>query len=371
MLGLVLGSSTTTAPTSSSPTASTATRWPSPIGPYRIGSLRYDVSCVLTNKVQQGFFRGAGADPGNFILERLVDTAADRDGDRPRRAAPAELHPARPVPVQGPDGQHLRQRRLRGRARQGARRSPGWTVARRAGAAARRGPLHRHRPGDLPGALGLQRHRVVVPLRRQPPLPATSTPESCKIDVDAIGRRPRRRSAARCGATAPRPSSARSSPRSSASTRRRLGGLQRLHQRRDLGRARRQPRDDHALGRDPRRRADHQGQDDPGRGDAMEMDAEDVECVEGVCRAKGAPGKSMTMAEVGMRAHLFNESTARPRAAVSSRCTPTTTRTSRRPREDRSDLGAFYPMVSHACHIPIVEVDAGDRRGEDCEPTTS
>jgi CO/xanthine dehydrogenase Mo-binding subunit len=51
-----------------------------PTGPYRIGSLRYDVACVLTNKVQQGFFRGAGADPGNFILERLVDAAAEELG---------------------------------------------------------------------------------------------------------------------------------------------------------------------------------------------------------------------------------------------------------------------------------------------------
>src|SRR5690606_26334220 len=47
-----------------------------PVGPYRIGSLEYDLTAVLTNKDQQGFFRGAGADPGNFVLERLVDAAA-------------------------------------------------------------------------------------------------------------------------------------------------------------------------------------------------------------------------------------------------------------------------------------------------------
>ena len=38
---------------------------------------------MLTNKVQQGFFRGAGADPGNFALERLVDAAADELGMDP------------------------------------------------------------------------------------------------------------------------------------------------------------------------------------------------------------------------------------------------------------------------------------------------
>ena len=38
---------------------------------------------------------------------------------------------------------------------------------------------------------------------------------------------------------------------------------------------------------------------------AMEMSPDDVECVDGTFRAKGAPGTSMTMGEVAMRAHLF------------------------------------------------------------------
>ena len=45
-------------------------------GPYRIPSFEYTVQCVLTNKCQQGVFRGAGSDAGNFCLERLVDAAA-------------------------------------------------------------------------------------------------------------------------------------------------------------------------------------------------------------------------------------------------------------------------------------------------------
>ena len=45
-------------------------------GPYRIPSFEYTVQCVLTNKCQQGVFRGAGSDAGNFYLERLVDAAA-------------------------------------------------------------------------------------------------------------------------------------------------------------------------------------------------------------------------------------------------------------------------------------------------------
>lgn len=49
-------------------------------GPYRIRSLEYAVQCVLTNKCQQGVFRGAGSDAGNFNLERLVDAAAQELG---------------------------------------------------------------------------------------------------------------------------------------------------------------------------------------------------------------------------------------------------------------------------------------------------
>ncbi|WP_281690259.1 xanthine dehydrogenase family protein molybdopterin-binding subunit [Pseudonocardia thermophila] len=53
------------------------------VGPYRIRSVSYDVSAVLTNKNQQGVFRGAGADVTNWVLERLVDAAADELGFDP------------------------------------------------------------------------------------------------------------------------------------------------------------------------------------------------------------------------------------------------------------------------------------------------
>jgi CO/xanthine dehydrogenase Mo-binding subunit len=49
-------------------------------GPYTIPSCEYTVQCVLTNKCQQGVFRGAGSDAANFCLERLVDAAADELG---------------------------------------------------------------------------------------------------------------------------------------------------------------------------------------------------------------------------------------------------------------------------------------------------
>ncbi len=45
-------------------------------GPYTIEALEYDLTCVLTNKTNQAPYRGFGAEVGNFVLERLVDAAA-------------------------------------------------------------------------------------------------------------------------------------------------------------------------------------------------------------------------------------------------------------------------------------------------------
>ena len=53
-------------------------------GPYAIGSCETAVRAVLTNKNQQGVFRGAGSDVGNWVLERLVDAAAAGARDRRR-----------------------------------------------------------------------------------------------------------------------------------------------------------------------------------------------------------------------------------------------------------------------------------------------
>jgi CO/xanthine dehydrogenase Mo-binding subunit len=46
------------------------------IGPYQIAALEYDVKAVLTNKTQQAPYRGFGGEVANFVLERLVDAAA-------------------------------------------------------------------------------------------------------------------------------------------------------------------------------------------------------------------------------------------------------------------------------------------------------
>ena len=49
-------------------------------GPYTIKSVETGIKAVLTNKNQQGVFRGAGSDVGNWVLERLVDAASEELG---------------------------------------------------------------------------------------------------------------------------------------------------------------------------------------------------------------------------------------------------------------------------------------------------
>ena len=47
-------------------------------GPYDIPALGYNLKCVLTNMVQQAPYRGFGGEVANFVLERLVDAAAKK-----------------------------------------------------------------------------------------------------------------------------------------------------------------------------------------------------------------------------------------------------------------------------------------------------
>ena len=90
---------------------------------------------------------------------------------------------------------------------------------------------------------------------------------------------------------------------------------------------------------------------------SMEADPADVELVDGQLRPKGTPAKAMSMGDVAMLAHLFKETN--PEGEDSGLVTTFTYDHPfvSLPSADRKDMGAFYPFVSHACHIPIVEVD--------------
>lgn len=52
-------------------------------GPYQIGSFGMRVIAVLTNKTQQGPYRGFGSEVTNWVMERMVDATADELGRDP------------------------------------------------------------------------------------------------------------------------------------------------------------------------------------------------------------------------------------------------------------------------------------------------
>ena len=85
--------STTTAPTSSSASATTATRWRRSSAPTRSAACGTAVAAVLTNKSQQGAYRGFGSEVNNWMLEQMVDARRARAGPRPGRDPAAQLHP--------------------------------------------------------------------------------------------------------------------------------------------------------------------------------------------------------------------------------------------------------------------------------------
>ncbi len=327
-----------------------------PTGPYRIASLRYGLSAVLTNKVQQGFFRGAGADPGNFILERLVDAAAaqlgiDRAEIRRRNFIRPEQFPYT-VPTgnvyDSGDYETVLAKTL------ALADVEGWRAEQERARA----------EGRLLGiGLATCQERSAYNATEwwffydNPPLPATSTPETVKLDVDAFGgvrvelgcplwgNSPETVVAqvvAEEFGIAPEDVAVTYNDSTSGAISAGPGGSRLTVMLSGAARgASRQIRDKMA------RIAAHH----------MEADPRDMECVDGTFRVRGVPARAMSMGDVGMLAHLFKQTNPE---GESSGLVSTFTYDhpyATMPKDDRKDLGAFYPMVSHACHVPIVEVD--------------
>ena len=327
-----------------------------PTGPYRIGSLRYGIQCVLTNKVQQGFFRGAGADPGNLILERLVDRAAEELGmERAEIRRRNFIRPAQ-FPYKVPTGNTYDSGNYDGvldralaladvdhwRAEQEQARTQGRYIGIGLASCQERSGYNATEWWFLYDT---------------PPLPATSTPESVKIDVSAFGQV---RVELGCPLWGNSPETVVSqvvaeefgidpsdvavtySDSSSGAISAGPGGSRLTIMLSGAVRGASRTIKDKMV-----RIAAH----------SMEADPADVELVDGELRPKGSPSKAMSMGDVAMLAHLFKETN--PEGEDSGLVTTFTYDHPfvSLPSEDRRDMGAFYPFVSHACHIPIVEVD--------------
>jgi CO/xanthine dehydrogenase Mo-binding subunit len=90
----------------------------------------------------------------------------------------------------------------------------------------------------------------------------------------------------------------------------------------------------------------------------LEASPDDLEWADGGVQVKGSPEQRKSLADIAIQTHLFKHSLPEEiesgLEASKVYDHPYTTM----PSADRKNLGVFYPFVGHACHIPIVEVDA-------------
>ena len=127
-------------------------------GVYEMGAIHCKVTGVFTNTTPVDAYRGAGRPEACYAIERMIDVAAAACKMDPVDAAAEELHPEvrQRLPDQG--RAHVRQRRLRPAARQGARDARLHEVPGRPGDGAGPGQAHRRRLLDV--YRGLQ-HRAL------------------------------------------------------------------------------------------------------------------------------------------------------------------------------------------------------------------
>lgn len=91
----------------------------------------------------------------------------------------------------------------------------------------------------------------------------------------------------------------------------------------------------------------------------MEADMNNLELRDSKVDARGVPGMEKAFPEVALHAHYFRLSmpddpsltSGLDAAHVYDHLVTTL------PADDRKDLGIFYPIMGHMCHLPVVEVD--------------
>jgi CO/xanthine dehydrogenase Mo-binding subunit len=304
-------------------------------GPYTIGSVRYRVRAALTNKNQQGAYRGFGSEVNNWMLEQMVDKAARELGLDP--AAIRRKNFIRQFPHYIPTGNvydsgdydQVLDKALEladyehWRAEQKRLREEGRYIG--------------------IGLISAQERSVFSATEfwfwfDEPGAPVTSTPESVSLKVDATG-----------GITAILYSCAfwGNSPETMVA--------QFVAEEFDCD-----PYDvavvyhgsavEGAAGKikaKARRAAAH----------LLEIGEDDLEWADGGFGVRGDPERRKTLGEIAIMLHLFKHSFPEDMTSGLDESQvydhPWTTM----PSADRKDLGVFYPFMGHACHIPVVEVD--------------
>ena len=326
-------------------------------GPYHIGSIEYGVKAVLTNKCQQGAYRGFGSEVHNWMLERMVDLAArELDMD------PAEIRRANFIrkdefPYFIPTGNVYDSGNYEGVL------DKALALADYEGC---RDMQRRAREQGRYVGIGLVtcQERSVFSATEfwfwfdEPAAPVTSMPESITLRVGALGDitatlyscafwgnspetmvaqlvaeefdvEPHDVSVIYAGSRNGLPATG---PGGSRTTVMLAGAIEGATQR---------------IKEKAFKVAEHM----------LEASVDDLEWHDGGVQVKGSPGTRKSLGDIALQTHLFKHSLPEEiesgLEASKVYDHPYTTM----PSADRSNLGVFYPFVGHACHIPVVEVD--------------
>jgi CO/xanthine dehydrogenase Mo-binding subunit len=325
------------------------------VGPYRIASVEYRVRAALTNKNQQGAYRGFGSEVNNWMLEQMVDKAARELGFDPVEIRRRNF--IRDFPYFIPTGNVYDSGDYDGvldkalklaeydhwRAEQVKARKEGRYIG--------------------IGLITAQERSVFSATEfwfwfDTPGAPVTSMPESVTLKVDATG-----------GITATLYSCAfwGNSPETMVA--------QLVAEEFDCD-----PHDVSIVYQGSKNGLPATG---PGgsrttvmlagavegatakikakarraTGYMLEANPDDLEWVDGGYQVKGSPEARKTLAEIAVMLHLFKHSFPEDMESGLEESKvfdhPYTTM----PSADRKDLGVFYPFMGHACHVPVVEVD--------------
>lgn len=327
-------------------------------GPYRLSSVRIDLTAVLTNKCQQGAYRGFGSDVGNFVLERMVDAAAAELGEDPVEFRRRNFIRPDQFPYLIPTGNMYDSGNYAAVLDKalGLLDYAGW----------RKKQEEARRQGKYIGiGIATCQERSVFSatefwmLDAEPGFALTSSPEGVTLKMDPTGKVYVALQAPFWG----------NSPETVAT--------QVLAEKLQID-----PQDITVTYSD----TDH-GINGTGPGGSrytvmvagavvgaaqqlkeklirvashmMETDAADLELRDGKVGVKGVPGMEKTFAEVALHAHYFRLSMPDDPGLTSGLDAaqvydhPVTTP----PSPDRKNLGIFYPIMGHMCHLPVVEVD--------------
>lgn len=92
-------------------------------------------------------------------------------------------------------------------------------------------------------------------------------------------------------------------------------------------------------------------------GHLLEVNPDDLELADGRISVKGMPSSSLSIADIGMKAYWHKlDLPSDMESGLEGTFTYDHPFTSM-PSDDRKDLGVFYPIMGHAAHIVVVEVD--------------